>query len=84
MRSTYPEKPPRNRFEALRNEIGWSNRTIARKAGYSFASVDYWAEHGKAPASVLAWMEAIAAFLKACPPPIAKKRRGGRRAQAPV
>ena len=56
--------------------IDWSRRQLAKHVGCSPAIVDRWAVNGKVPADVEVWLEVLAAFHKANPPPSGWKRRG--------
>ena len=66
---------PRNDFEILRNEIGWSNPHIAKRCGCTATVVDRWAKNGTAPDEVMRFLEGVAAFLKQYSAPTEWKRK---------
>lgn len=61
--------PPRSRFDALLDELGWSNRYLAERVKSTPAIVDRWALTGNAPPKILVWVEVLAALHRANPPP---------------
>ena len=67
MASKLKDRPPRNDFEVLRNQIGWSNRHIAQEIGATAAIVDRWSAKGTAPEPVMRWLQGVAAFREGLP-----------------